>query len=248
MKKILFAFTLMLTLAFGATAQTTVQVNDINAGYIEQYPAITEIIEDTLITYDTVGDVVDTIATIIYDTSYFDGYYVFRAIAYTGYTFDRWEVITTYTKWYDIDSLDNVTELDSIWLDTIIQYDNEYVTDSEFIDYDGWLEWDTGIPDLSEVEIDDISSIVITAYFNQNDLAGIERGDASNFTVHPNPTIDKINVLGDVHQITVYDMSGRVVATTDSHVINMRSWPNGTYLVHMTDIHGNMSITKVIKR
>ena len=250
MKKILFVFALMLTLAFGAIAQTTVQVNDTNAGYIEQYPAIANITEDTLITYDTVGDVVDTIETIVYDTTYIEGYYDYRAIANEGYQFAYWEVTTTYNKWYEYDTLNNLIEIDSVWQDINIQPNIEIDPDTyDTIYYDGWLEWDMGSPDLSVVEIDDITSIVITAYFFRiNGPIGIERCETHSFKVYPNPTTGTINVLGDVHWITVYDMSGRVVASTDAPVINLQGWPNGTYLVRVIDTKGNMGVTKIIKR
>lgn len=249
MKKILFVFALMLTLAFGVTAQTTVQVNDTNAGYIEQYPAIANITEDTLITYDTVGDVVDTIETIVYDTTYIEGYYDYRAIANEGYQFAYWEVTTTYNKWYEYDTLNNLIEIDSVWQDINIQPNIEIDPDTyDTIYYEGWLEWDMGIPDLSVIDIDDITSIVITAYFFPNGPVGIERCETPSFKVYPNPTTGTINVLGDVHWITVYDMSGRVVASTDAPVISLQGWPNGTYLVRVIDTKGNMGVTKIIKR
>lgn len=249
MKKILFIFALMLTLSFGVTAQTTVQVNDTNAGYIEQYPAISNITADTLITYDTVGDVVDTTETIIYDTTYIEGYYDYRAIANEGYLFAYWEVTTTYNKWYDYDTLGNLIEIDSIWQDVNIQSNTEIDPDTyDTIYYDGWLEWDMGIPDLSVVEIDDIASIVVTAYFFPNGPVGIERYETPSFKVYPNPTTGTINIMGEVHWITVYDMSGRVVASTDTPVINLQSRPNGTYLIRVIDTKGNISTTKVIKR
>ena len=43
---------------------------------------------------------VDTIETIVYDTTYIEGYYDYRAIANEGYQFAYWEVTTTYNKWY----------------------------------------------------------------------------------------------------------------------------------------------------
>ena len=250
MKKILFAFVLMLTLAFGVSAQTTVQVNDTNAGYIERYPAFVDIAYDTTVTYDTVGDVVDTILNITEDTLFMDNFYDYRAFAYEGYTFDRWEVTTTFNKWYDWDdSTGTSIEIDSVYTSTVIQYNIEYSEDSTVIDYEGWLEWDMGIPDLNDTTIEGITSIVITAYFTQDTTpVGIGEVTPQSYHVYPNPTTGAIHVLGDIHRITVYDMSGRVVASTDSHVINLQSWPNGTYLVRVTDTEGNMSITKVIKR
>jgi hypothetical protein len=250
MKKILFAFVLMLTLAFSVSAQTTVEVNPDSAGFVEQYPAIAGITYDTTVTYDTVGDVVDTITNITEDTTFVPNFYDYRAVAYTGYTFDRWEVTTTFNKWYDWDDSTGTTiEIDSIYTSTITQYNIEYDVDSNLVDYEGWLEWDGGIPDLNDTTIEDISSIVITAYFTQDTTpVGIGEVTPQSYHVYPNPTTGTINVLGDVHWITVYDMSGRVVTSTDAPVINLQGWPNGTYLVRVTDTKGNMGITKVIKR
>ena len=250
MKKILFAFVLMFALAFGATAQTTVQVNDTNAGYIEQYPAISDIVVDSIV-HDSliVPDSIHlTWTTYTYDTVYVEGYYDFRAFANVGYYFSHWEVITTYNKWYDTDSLDNLIETDSIWNDTIIQYNIEMVDDSNFINYDGWLEWDMGIPDLSEVTIDDISSIVITAYFLQDDPVGIGQYNTPSFKVYPNPTTGTINVLGDIHWVTVFDQVGRVVTATDAPVINLQNYPGGVYFIRVTTTDNKTATVKVIKR
>lgn len=251
MKKILFIFALMLTLSFGVTAQTTVQVNPDSGGFVQRYPVFVTTY-DTTVTYDTVGGIVDTITNITEGTTFIPNFYDYRAFAFTywGYTFDRWEVTTTYNKWYDWDDSTSTTiEIDSVYTTTIIQYNIEYDEDSIIIDYEGWLDWDMGIPDLNDTTLEGITSIVITAYFIQDTTqVGIGEITPQSYRVYPNPTTSTINILGDAHWITVYDMSGRVVASTDTSAINLQSLPNGTYLVRVTDVKGNMSTTKVIKR
>lgn len=253
MKKILFAFALMFALTFGATAQTSIEVNPDSAGYVELYPSIADITADTTISYDTVGDVIDTIETITYDTTYIPGYNDLRAVANEGYTFDRWEVITTYNIWYDFDNTDSTgmpAMIDSIYSDTIIQYNIEYDEDSVLIDFEGWLDWDQGMPDLSDTTIEGIESILVTAYFapDTNDVGIRDITGSVDFTIYPNPTSGTIAVLGDIHWITVMDLNGRVIASTDRPVIDLTNQPVGIYLVRVTNTAGNMGVAKVIKR
>lgn len=152
MKKILFAFVILLTASF-TFGQTTIQSNlDSTAGYIEQWPAIADI------HYDNAGNATDTV--------YLEGFYDFRAVANPGYEFDHWEVTTVFTKYYDWDTATgSLIEIDSTYTGTITQYNLEYDEDGSPIGYDGWLEWDQGIPDLNDITIEGVSRVIITAYF-----------------------------------------------------------------------------------
>ena len=270
MKKVLFIFTLLLAMSFGVNAQTTVVVNPDSAGTVERYQAISYIDEipviwnDTVISYDTVGDVIDTVITVLsdttyeYDTLFMQGFYDYRAIANPGFIFNRWEVITQYTQWVDFDNPDSTGAYpvyDSSWFDTIVQYDVEYWYDDDQHDtiyWDGWLDFDGGIPDLNDTTIEGISSILINAYFIEDttgcDPVGIGQIDQMNYKVYPNPTSSSINITGDVHWVTILDQFGRVVISTDKPIINIQSYPSGVYYVRVSDSKNRMGVTTLIKR
>lgn len=282
MKKIILAFVFLLTLTFGVNAQTTIQVNDTAAGYIQQYPIVDNIIlidstadtsyayvfdYDSIIRTDSVWDphgvflgvdtiylCTDTLMMVDYiygrDTTWIDGYYDYRAIAYNGYQFDRWEIITTYNVWYDFDNPDSTgmpTMVDSIYNDTIIQYNIEMDADSTEIDYDGWLDWDMGIPDLSQITVEDIQAIQVTAYFIKDNV-GIGNVTRQPCRVYPNPATHTINIGCEVRQVTMYDMNCKVILSTDSSVVDVQCVPNGVYVLRIVTKDGNTYMVKVIKQ
>lgn len=240
MKKILFFFAL-LTLAIGAGAQTQVSILPSNeAGRIETYQSISEI------HYDSVGNPTDT--------AFLIGHYDYRAIANPGYRFEKWEVITTYNAWYDVDSNQWI---DSVYNDTIIQPNIE-ITETDTIDYAGWLEWELGIPDLSCTDslfdslytdlYSDITSITINAYFVSDSSVGIGEVTPQSYQLYPNPTTGTIRLQGDIQQVQVYDATGRRVLKTSQRTVNITGQPAGIYIIHITNTTGKTSITRVIKQ
>lgn len=269
MKKILFIFALVMMTMFAANAQTTYQVNpDSTAGTIEVYPSIEYITYDTIsadttITYvfdtdsivsidsvfdphgqflgmDTTYLCTDSLITVNYvcteDTTFSENYIDLRAVAQDGWTFQRWVVIYA--------TNDSVPTLDTIEI-----YDFDIDTETgDTVFMDGWLE---NIPMIDSTWDSGLQYIDITAYFVQQDTNTNSIRDITGqaeFTVYPNPTAGTIAILGDIHWITVLDMAGRVITSTDKPVIDLTNYPNGMYLIRVTDTHGNMGTRKVIKR
>lgn len=130
MKRIFLALLFLLGLTLRAQTLVTI-CPDTNAGVVEWWPAIENI---------TCED-----ETQLCDTTFLPGFFDLRAVATEGYRFDHWEVITTYSFYID---------RDTVWCDTVVQCNTEWDEDSvESIYWDGWLDWDWGIPNLADPAI-----------------------------------------------------------------------------------------------
>lgn len=250
MKKLFLIIATVFMLAFGATAQTTVNVNDSSMGYVEKYQVYEELLDttimtidtvinyDTTVVYDTVGDVidtnfvvdtityVDTNYTYIYDTVLIENMYDYRAFAYDGYLFNRWEIITVYNKYVT----DSSEVIDSIWTDVTVLFDNDTI-DGEYYFADGWLVLDGGIPDIDPTDsTSDINSITIMAYFEQDPL-GINTVDEECLKVYPNPTTGIVNIDGDFDYLKIYNVKGRLIYRGTYSCFDFQRMPNGTYFI-----------------
>ena len=76
---------------------------------------------------------------------------------------------------------------------------------------------------------------------------GIEENSNNSITVYPNPANSIINVNNSENaQITVFDISGRVMATiekaSENQTISVENFANGTYFLRIAD--GNSVVTK----
>ena len=257
MKKILFLFALTMLFAFGASAQsfpTTVQVDPaFTSSYVEAVDVydttigtttIYEFDYDSIVSIDSVFDphgifigmdttylctdtieITDTIAVLIPD------FHNYRAVADSGWRFDHWlTIVPTY------DSA-------GIIMDSAISYTIFFGDDLD--DY-FWGDW-PGIPDSTDSSMG--APIIIIAYFTSdtNNVGIREIQDGATFTVYPNPTSGTVTIPGDIHWITVFDMSGRTIISTNKPVIDLHAYPNGTYFVQV-DTGEHVGISKVIKR
>jgi len=108
-----------------------------------------------------------------------------------------------------------------------------------------------GVDFFSLMTDSDNTYYVDDAYFAQGTV-GVEDFTADNFSVYPNPVRDFLNISTKtaVDQVTVYDILGKVVLTsqpgTISPKVDMSALSSGAYLVKVTI--GNSSKTiKVIK-
>lgn len=250
MKKLFLIIAAVFMLAFGANAQTTVNMNDSTMGYVEKYPAWIDVIDSTYMTVDTVinydttmvvdtaGDVfdtsyvvdtvtfVDTTYTTIYDTVWMEGYYDYRAFAYDGYLFNRWEIITVYNKYVT----DSATVIDSIWTDVMVFFDTDTI-DGEAYFADGWLMLDGGIPDIDPTDTNsDINSITIMAYFEQDPL-GINTVNENCFKVYPNPTNGVVTIDGDFDYLKIYNTMGKLMYRGTYSCFDLQRMPKGTYFI-----------------
>ena len=179
-------------------------------------------------TYLCTDTLIDADTTIIH----IEGFHNYRAICADGWRLDKWELIIPYPV------NDTIVIIDTLYSYTDILGDD--FTDDE------WMDW-PGVPDtiFNPLGI----GIKIIAYFTQDTTpVGIGEVIPQSYHVYPNPTTGTISVLGDVYWIVVYDMSGRIMMETNKPTIDLRSQPNGTYLVRVVDTKGNMGIIKVIKR
>ena len=250
MKKLFLMIAAVFMLGFCANAQTTVNVNDSSMGYVERYPVYEEVLDTTIITFDTVVSydttmvvdttgtvfdtsfVYDTITTVdtnytyVYDTVFQEGYYDYRAFAYDGYIFDRWEIITVYNKFVT----DSLTVIDSVWSDIIVLFDSDTI-DDEFVFADGWLVLDGGIPDIDPTDTtSDITSISIMAYFEQDPLA-INTVDEECFRVYPNPTTRFIHIDGDFDYLRIFNTMGKEMYRGTYSCFDLQRLPKGTYFI-----------------
>lgn len=109
----------------------------------------------------TVGTVVATeYVDTLEDTIIYSGFYELEAVPADGWVLLGWDVIV----WgHDLE------EPDKKWCDTTGHLNIEYVGDT-FIDHHNVLDWDMGMPDLTDPTIEgveDIDDILIIAYFVQ---------------------------------------------------------------------------------
>lgn len=257
MKKILFLFALTMLFAFGASAQsfpTTVQVDPtFTSSYVEAVDVydttigtttIYEFDFDSIISIDSIFDphgicicvdttylcidsmeITDTIAVLIPD------FHNYCAVADSGWRFDHWlAIVPTY-------------DATGIIMDTAISHTIFFGDD---LDDDFWGDW-PGIPDSTDSSMG--APITIIAYFTSdtNNVGIREVNDGTTFMVYPNPTSGTLTIIGDIHWITVFDISGRAIVSTNKPVIDLHAFPNGTYFVQV-DTGEQVSISKVIKR
>lgn len=219
MKKILFLFALTMLFALGASAQSFPTTVQVD-------PDSTNNHVEAIDVYDTTIEITDTVIIPV------PNFHNYLAVADSGWLFDHWMIVLPYEN----DS--------TIALDTVYSY-TEFFGDD--LDDEFWCDW-PGIPDSTDEYLG--HSIELTAYFTEdtNNVGIREIHDGATFTVYPNPTSGTVAILGDIHWIQVYDLSGRIVTETNKPVIDLRGQSNGTYIFRVTNTNGQAGVTKVIKR
>lgn len=142
--------------------------------------------------------------------------------------------------------------------DTVIFIDSNYtieftqmnieVEGEDSIDHCGWLDFDMGIPDLSEYPLEGYDSIIIVANF-VTDGVGIKEGLQYNYRVFPNPTTNLINVQGEFDNIVIYNQVGQQVISTNKSRIDVSKLSSGMYYIqiHNGDKMKTMPIVKTNK-
>jgi len=72
--------------------------------------------------------------------------------------------------------------------------------------------------------------------------------DDSGFTISPNPAKDYITINGStIKQITLGDISGRILISTKEKKINISSLLNGLYMVNIETMEGKRVVEKMVK-
>lgn len=78
--------------------------------------------------------------------------------------------------------------------------------------------------------------------------AGISTLESIPVAVYPNPATDKVTVLADnISRVEVLDITGRVVATTTEHVVNIADLESGVYFFRIITAQGTYS-QRVVKK
>ena len=256
MKKVIFVFAAIFMLAFGTNAQVAVTImpND-SVGYVEQFPAdipVPVYDTDSIVSIDTAfgphGEILNIDTNYLYvrtDTLH-TGFYYLHAVANSGYTFDRWEVTTFYNQYFDLDSM---VYIDSSWSETIVQNNIENGTS-----YDGWLDWDMGIPDMNDTcslpWIDTtVDSVIVIAYFNTDttNVGFITIDNTPYLNVYPNPTNNTIVIDADFNSVTLYNLNGTILYNGAESVLDLTKYNSGVYFVAVRFNNGT-KIVKVVKR
>lgn len=72
----------------------------------------------------------------------------------------------------------------------------------------------------------------------------------SKLTVYPNPTSDFINVKSDkkISQITIVDLSGKMVKQTKENLVDVQSLAQGIYIANIKFEDGSSESKKIIKK
>lgn len=78
-----------------------------------------------------------------------------------------------------------------------------------------------------------------------NVKAGVESIEINRVSVYPNPATSFVKVEGNVDTLVLVDMSGRVVAESNSSVIDVTSLPVGNYLLNVYN-EGKVMTVKVL--
>ncbi len=78
--------------------------------------------------------------------------------------------------------------------------------------------------------------------------AGISTLESTPVAVYPNPATDKVTVLADnISRVEVLDISGRVIATTTEHEVNIADLESGVYFFRVITPQGTYS-QRVVKK
>ena len=79
-----------------------------------------------------------------------------------------------------------------------------------------------------------------------NVLAGVERIDIDRVQVYPNPATSYIAVEGSVDMLSLYDLSGRMVAQAATNTIDVSQLPAGNYLLVIENNQGSRTVKVLI--
>ena len=78
-------------------------------------------------------------------------------------------------------------------------------------------------------------------------IAGVSENPRKTIGAYPNPTTGILTIEGAEGTVTVYDIYGRLVLTTNSNVLDISQAAMGIYFVHVLDEQGKVYSQKVVK-
>ena len=104
---------------------------------------------------------------------------------------------------------------------------------------------------LSELAISSCEGNVHEIRIYQNILSADHIGlDDRAFAIYPNPVIGMINLNVSEnlkYEATIYDISGRIMtSTTNQSTIDIQTFPQGTYLIKITDLDSGKNFSEKI--
>ena len=66
-------------------------------------------------------------------------------------------------------------------------------------------------------------------------------------SIYPNPTTGVVTITGAEGISRIYDIYGRLVLTTESNELDLSTFADGIYFVHLIDNKGNLYVGRVLK-
>jgi hypothetical protein len=102
--------------------------------------------------------------------------------------------------------------------------------------------------DRSYYYIDDVSVIALG-----DTVSGISEAEQLQFSVYPNPVVERVNIAGKerLHHVALFDIRGRKIMEEDAHnqkhTIDLKGIPEGVYLLRVTDDEGHTATQRLVK-
>jgi len=145
-----------------------------------------------------------------------------------------------------------------------IQYNEEYVTLSDLEVTGSNLIWysdeNLTIELPSDTELVEGTTYYVTSYANDcesaplailfdEDAASTSDFEFSNLVIYPNPSSDIIYIGGveGIDKIVLYDITGKMIFTTQNNTIDISSLSDGLYLIEI--FKGNSKkVSKIVKK
>lgn len=91
-----------------------------------------------------------------------------------------------------------------------------------------------------------------SAFIFVNPNLGITGQEASSASVkiYPNPAENQLNIFSteNIRLVEVFDLSGKRILSTNQSVVNVSSYPKGTYILKISLISGKTNTLKFIKK
>lgn len=89
--------------------------------------------------------------------------------------------------------------------------------------------------DVSDMFFLDIDDLMVTG----DAVVGIENVGNVSMSVYPNPASDMLTVSAEgLNKVEVLDITGRVVATSTTNTVDLKSLSNGSYIVRVVTNEG----------
>ena len=92
-----------------------------------------------------------------------------------------------------------------------------------------------------------VTPCVDTSNCHAVSIVGLEEGFINQLNLYPNPTTGMLWVVGVSGIVSVYDVYGRLVLTTESNELDLSTSADGIYFLHLVDNKGSLYVGRVVK-